>query len=552
MAEQTLQLPGTALTKTSAFVGYGNINVAIGADVRGSRQAALTGIFFYSTGLVIIALTGQLSRDVIDDGQQTFTIGEHSVNFALAGAHGGGFQFVASNRSEIQEFVRAVNAGPAGAAGSLTLRDVALAPPSLEFSEGAKVVLVPSLSLVQAIPVEFAQPVTAGFAARLTVKYLEFQARAQGGMGARLSVLEPTLHFSGGGLVDLSAALAVENVPPTLVEWTAGGSGGLSSSLTLVDPIPVKWSQGATGGLAAELGLVQPVELRFDSRIRMRVDPALTVNNLYRVAMGSAGGMTALLVDFERIDLDTSFTAGTSGGMSASLAPLRYPGDLQAALGRGARGGVAGRLEVRNPGSIDVTMGTSAAITARLDVAQRSASAIVAGAAPMVGWLLEIDGIGNDGTVYRVWSGFGDLEFDDVTWSGTQSANGAWMAISPVTDEIGAPVARAQVSIAVPSSVVIDMLEIDVGPAQVFLSYIYSQDHGRSWVRSPVGLAGQLSQPQFEDGVYTVEIETYAGDADRGAPRVWSHETQQAEHPGDLGFQFMRALSQGVEAKWPP
>ena len=176
---------------------------------------------------------------------------------------------------------------------------------------------------------------------------------------------------------------------------------------------------------------------------------------------------------------------------------------------------------------------------------------------PMVAWAMQIAGIGDMATPYLLWSGEGELSWDGETWTGTtfetpEGDKGALVAVSEVTNEAGVPSRRAQISVAVPPAAVREMLEYDVGPVSVSIHGLYSDDGGVTWKATPFQLFGHLSRPQFAGGVYTVEIETWSGDADRGQPKMWSDETQTAEHPGDKGFEFMRSLSEGVDARWPP
>ena len=249
-------------------------------------------------------------------------------------------------------------------------------------------------------------------------------------------------------------------------------------------------------------------------------------------------------------------------GAAITIAPLTYPGgDLRAALGR--VGGAEARLSVRFPGGLAVTLGGPSprrprrgglqpGLTSTNPAFDPSQPSSITGLSRMVGWTMEIEGIGAPPEPYRVWSGEGNLTLEDILYQGTSGDNGAFINVSSLTDEVSAPSARARVSIAVPTEAVREMLELDLGPVRVFLSYIWSGDGGRSWVRAPVGLAGLLSRPEFENGVYSVELETWAGDADRGEPRYWSHETQQSLYPGDRGFEFARSISQGVDIRWPP
>ena len=172
----------------------------------------------------------------------------------------------------------------------------------------------------------------------------------------------------------------------------------------------------------------------------------------------------------------------------------------------------------------------------------------------MVGWAVDIAGIGLGRSPFRLWSGQGQLTLNGKTYEGTTFDGGALASISPVENSIGDPSSRAVVSIAVPNAAIRSMLNIDVGPVWVEVFNIYSIDGGLSWTKLRTGIAGRLSRPNFdvEGSVYTVEIETWSGDADRGRPKLWSDESQKAEYPNDRGMEFLREYESGVEIKWPP
>lgn len=181
----------------------------------------------------------------------------------------------------------------------------------------------------------------------------------------------------------------------------------------------------------------------------------------------------------------------------------------------------------------------------------------------LVGWIVKLDGIAevdDDGDYtgkrvpYRLWSGEGVVRIDGESYQGVSTGQGSLMRISRVEDVIGAPTSRTTVDIAVPPNVIREMLDIDVGPIDVDLRYITSTDNGKNWTVLPVGVHGQLSRPTYsvEGSIYTVEIETWSGDADRGIPKKWSHETQNSEFPNDLGMEFMRPLADSFEGSWPP
>ena len=172
----------------------------------------------------------------------------------------------------------------------------------------------------------------------------------------------------------------------------------------------------------------------------------------------------------------------------------------------------------------------------------------------MVGWAVDIAGIGLNRRPFRLWSGEGQLTLEGVTYEGTTFDGGALATIGPVEQVMGDPNSRANVSISVPNAAIRSMLNIDIGPVWVEVFNIYSIDGGKTWTKLQTGIAGRLSRPNFdvEASIYTVEIETWSGDADRGVPKIWSDESQKAEYPNDRGMEFMREYESGVEIKWPP
>lgn len=367
----------------------------------------------------------------------------------------------------------------------------------------------------------------------------------------------------GGDLTVLQIPISVD----------IGGDAGQTARLQNSPPVYPEASLGGTGGLAAELGHAPPVYLRTSDRVG--------------AGFGASGGLEAWI---NRPQVFMRATIGglprrspTRGGILPTLADPLYPGDLRANLGRQGRGGFTASVRVEQPynritgGDLPSTpLGGAAGFSAALhsrnpiripapdpeapelpvqpvpDPLPPDTTVITEGTPPMVSWVMFLDGVGDPPEEYRVWGGLGQLNFAGEVWEGTHSANGAFAAVSTIIDEAGEKAARAEASVVVPADHVREMLEIDVGPISVYLSYIVSRDEGRTWALAPVGLAGQLSAPSFDRGIYTAEIETWAGDADRGTPKLWSDETQKAEYPDDKGFEFVRAYEQGLEARWPP
>lgn len=153
-------------------------------------------------------------------------------------------------------------------------------------------------------------------------------------------------------------------------------------------------------------------------------------------------------------------------------------------------------------------------------------------------------------TVMRLWTGRGDLEFGGQTWRG----GGAALRVSEVETASGEPDRRMKIEISgIPNSLRGKFLQ-DVGPLPVLIEWVWSSDSGKTWNKlRDIQFRGRLSSPSFANGVFSVELETYRGDVDRGAPRLWSHEDQQRRTAGDKGMEYMRLLSQeGVETGWPP
>ena len=165
--------------------------------------------------------------------------------------------------------------------------------------------------------------------------------------------------------------------------------------------------------------------------------------------------------------------------------------------------------------------------------------------APLVHWLAEFP---TSTPIYRFWSGDEDLTLAGKTYQGRN-----FISLSGAEASLDAPNRRMTASFAVVTPELRQALMQDPGPLTVVIEWIHSTDHGQTWMRVPRKFVGRLSRPVIKDGVYTIEIETYGGDVDRGRPLKWWHEDQQARHPGDFGLSYMRQLSEGIaDARWPP
>ena len=149
----------------------------------------------------------------------------------------------------------------------------------------------------------------------------------------------------------------------------------------------------------------------------------------------------------------------------------------------------------------------------------------------------------------RLWTGQDDLTLSGKTYRG----GGAAQSVSEYENASGDPDKRMQISLSgIPTDLRSQFLK-DAGPVPVTVEWISSQDLGSIWSKLPIAFKGRMSTPSMSVGVLTAELETQRGDVDRGRPLRWSHEDQQRRFTGDLGLEYMRALSQqGADTSWPP
>jgi hypothetical protein len=153
------------------------------------------------------------------------------------------------------------------------------------------------------------------------------------------------------------------------------------------------------------------------------------------------------------------------------------------------------------------------------------------------------------GTV-RLWSGLGDIVWAGKTWSGAGSLLGLG-SIDETSDVVaggtsvslsGVPAALVQLAIA----------EARQGmPGRVWLGLLTPE--GQIIADPVLAFAGRLDVPEITDDGETCRI-TISYESrliDLNRPRSWryTHESQQALHPGDLGFEYVTAI-QDREITW--
>ena len=158
-------------------------------------------------------------------------------------------------------------------------------------------------------------------------------------------------------------------------------------------------------------------------------------------------------------------------------------------------------------------------------------------------WLLEFKGLD-----YTVWSGEGDLNYNEKVYKGA----GRFIELSQLDYQVDQPNNRLTATLVAGSEEVQQIFVSDDKIYLVEIQWIISIDGGVNF--SPTGreYLGRTNGPTYSNGQYTIEIEPTLSDQFRQQPVYWSDEEQQAKYPGDLGLNFASDLIDGVKkGKWP-
>ena len=112
--------------------------------------------------------------------------------------------------------------------------------------------------------------------------------------------------------------------------------------------------------------------------------------------------------------------------------------------------------------------------------------------------------------------------------NGVTLDGGAFVSISPIEVNQGAPNKRVRIKMVAVGEVIRRLLQQDYGPLPITITLIRSSDTGRTWQSIGRSFKGRLSNPLLAKGIYEVEVETHLGDADKGVPRKWSFEARRS------------------------
>ena len=170
-----------------------------------------------------------------------------------------------------------------------------------------------------------------------------------------------------------------------------------------------------------------------------------------------------------------------------------------------------------------------------------------------LGWTLEfLDTPYRGASPFRFWSGEGDLTFslnddDEKTYKGT---NGIITLAAPKEGSNEAIRLRAVMEVS--NRAIREQLTYDVGPLLVDVHWIYNKRGNATWHDTNKSFRGRLSSPILTGAQYTINVESVISDIDRGRVVNWSDDIQQSRHTGDKGFEYLTALAEGIETRWPP
>ena len=143
----------------------------------------------------------------------------------------------------------------------------------------------------------------------------------------------------------------------------------------------------------------------------------------------------------------------------------------------------------------------------------------------------------------RWWSGEGTLHFEDLLWSGAQTADGMLMDLGAVPDAPNLEAEQVTARLAVTEPALRRILNTDLGPLHLEIGWVRSNDYGATWTRTPVYLRGRLGRVTLAAGEIEISIESYLDDIDRGNTLYWSASThedyaQMTELGAGLPFNF--------------
>lgn len=155
-----------------------------------------------------------------------------------------------------------------------------------------------------------------------------------------------------------------------------------------------------------------------------------------------------------------------------------------------------------------------------------------------------------DGGTVRLWTGFGTLSWDSKTWTGT----GYLGSISTIEETAALEARGIDLNLSgIPSEALSLVLgEVYQGrPARIWVGFL---SEAGAVLADPLGpFAYLMDNVDIQEGAETSTIVLHAENRlrilDRSSSRRSTHEDQQIDYPGDLGYEYVASL-QDKELKW--
>ena len=146
----------------------------------------------------------------------------------------------------------------------------------------------------------------------------------------------------------------------------------------------------------------------------------------------------------------------------------------------------------------------------------------------------------------HVWTGIDDLMLGGVTYAGI----GPDVVDIRIGKSSEKEDARLQVTLArINTPELRRAFQEFSGRVVVTVRFVYSEDGGNTWLSVPRFFRGLYSRPTLRN-----DTATYRENLDRGYEQNWSDSSQQAEYPGDRGFEHLLRIAEGADLtiRWPP
>jgi hypothetical protein len=149
------------------------------------------------------------------------------------------------------------------------------------------------------------------------------------------------------------------------------------------------------------------------------------------------------------------------------------------------------------------------------------------------------------GDTLRLWSGVGPKDWNGQTWTGA----GNLVSISDVTETAETTAQGITTTLSGMPSDLISLVHTEAQqglPGRVWLAFLDASD---AIIADPfLAFSGRLDVPAVEDrgDTCSISIQYESRLVDLQRPRVWryTHESQQAVYPDDLGFEYVAELQQ--------